>query len=175
MKPAQVIVLCEDKQHSVFAYRFLKRRTNHRVRVIFAPPSEGSGEQFVREHYPQELRALRAATVNSALIVMIDGDTSTVAQRVRQLHDSCRQLGIRPRTPQDSVALMVPKRSIETWLRYLDGHTVNETDRYSRLKPPSNCKTHVRALVDMCTVRELRDPAPPSLTAACGEYTNVFR
>lgn len=61
MKRAQVIVLCEDKQHSVFAYRFLKRRTNHRIRVIAAPPGEGSGEQFVREQYPHQLRALRAA------------------------------------------------------------------------------------------------------------------
>jgi len=34
MKPAQVIVLCEDQAHTVFVYRFLKRRTNHRVRVI---------------------------------------------------------------------------------------------------------------------------------------------
>ena len=59
MKPAQVIVLCEDKQHSVFVYRFLKRRTNHRIRVVSAPASEGSAEQFVREQYPRELKALR--------------------------------------------------------------------------------------------------------------------
>lgn len=38
MKPAQVVVLCEDKQHRVFAYRFLRRRTNHRIRVVPAPP-----------------------------------------------------------------------------------------------------------------------------------------
>lgn len=77
MKRAQVIVLCEDKQHSVFTYRFLKHRTNHRIRVIAAPPA---------------------------------GD----------------------------------------------------------------CKTHVRALIEMCTVRELRDPAPPSLIAACDEYRRVL-
>ena len=28
MKRVQVILLCEDKQHSVFVYRFLKRRAD---------------------------------------------------------------------------------------------------------------------------------------------------
>lgn len=72
MKRAQVIVLCEDKQHSVFAYRFLKRRP------------------------------------------------------------------------------------------------------YRHRQHPGDCKTHVRALIEMCTVRELRDPAPPSLIAACDEYRRVL-
>lgn len=174
MKPAQVIVLCEDQQHSVFVYRFLKRRTNHRVRVVSAPSGEGSGEQFVREQYPHQLRALRATHVNAVLVVMVDGDTTGAEERVTQLHESCRQLGIPQRTPHDRVALTVPTRSIETWLACLDGRTVNETDRYPRLERPADCKTHVRALVGMCTVRELRDPAPPSLAAACNEYRSVF-
>lgn len=174
MKRAQVIVLCEDKQHSVFAYRFLKRRTNHRIRVIAAPPGEGSGEQFVREQYPHQLRALRAAHVNAVLVVMIDGDTAGAEERATQLQESCRQLGVPPRTPQDRVALAAPTYSIETWLRYLDGHTVDETEPYRHRQHPGDCKTHVRALIEMCTVRELRDPAPPSLIAACDEYRRVL-
>ncbi len=174
MKRAEVIVLCEDKDHSVFAYRFLRRRTKHRSRVISAPSSEGSGEQFVRKQYPHQLRAIRATHVNAVLVVVIDGDNTSVAKRVRQLHESCRQLGIPPRTPQDRVGLTVPTRSIETWLRYLDGHTVNETDRYPRLERPSDCKRHVRALVEMCRSGQLRDPAPPSLAAACDEYRRVL-
>ena len=174
MKPAQVIVLCEDKDHAVFAYRFLRHRTKHRVRVIYAPRGEGSGEQFVREQYPHQLGALRTTHVNAVLVVMIDGDIASVEERIRQLHESCRQLDIRSRTPQDRVALVVPTRSIETWLRYMDGHTVNETDRYPRLKHPGDCKRHVRALVEMCRTGQLRDPAPQSLAAACEEYRRVL-
>ena len=115
MKPAQVIVPCEDKDHAVFAYRFLRHRTRHRVRVIYAP-----------------------------------------------------------RTPQDRVALVVPTRSVETWLRCLDGHTVNETDRYPRLERPGDCKGHVGVLVEMCRTGQLRDPAPRSLAVACDEYRRVL-
>ena len=43
MKPAQIIVLCEDKQQEVFVRRFLKPRTNHPIRVVSAPAGEGSG------------------------------------------------------------------------------------------------------------------------------------
>ena len=37
MKPARLIVLCEDKQQQVFVRRFMKPRTNHPIRVISAP------------------------------------------------------------------------------------------------------------------------------------------
>ena len=101
----------------------MKPRTNHPIRVISAPAGGGSGEQFVREQYPQQLRALR---------------------------------------------------NIETWLAYLNGATVDETTSYPKLEKPGQCKSHVRQLSDMCGRQELRAPAPPSLTAACVEYRNVY-
>ena len=175
MKRAQVIVLCEDKQQSVFVRRFLKRRTNHRIRVVAAPAGEGSGEQFVRAQYPQELGALRAATVNAVLVVMVDGDTAGSARRMTQLNESCRLSRIAPRTDADRVVLLVPERNIETWLAYLNGAAVDETSSYPKLPEPSHCQEHVRVLADMCGGGQLRQPAPQSLVAACGEYRNVFR
>ena len=175
MKPAQVIVLCEDKQQQAFVRRFMKPRTNHPIRVVSAPPGKGSGEQFVREQYPKQLRALRAAAVNAVLIVMIDGDPAAgPTERSEQLDASCRQFDIPPQRPGEPVALLVPKRNIETWLAYLAGTTVNETDDYPKLDRPSDCKTHVRTLSDMCSRRRLRQPAPPSLVAACDEFRNLF-
>ena len=165
MKPAQVIVLCEDKQQEVFVRRFMKPRTNHPIRVVSAPVGEGAGEQFVREQYPQQLRASRAATVNVVLVVMIDGDTAGSVQRMRQLDESCRLSGIAPRTDADRVIVLVPERNIETWLAYLGGATVEETTDYPRLDRPSDCKTHVRVLTDMCDRSQLRQPAPQSLAA----------
>ena len=175
MKPAQVIVLCKDKQQQVFVRRFMKSKTNHPIRVISPPPGGGSGEQFVREQYPRQLRALRAATVNAVMIVMIDGDAAGMAGRLRQLDESCRLSRITPRTEADRVVLLVPERNIETWLAYLSGTTVEEETNYPKLAKPSHCKEHIRALADMCDDRQLRQPAPRSLVAACGEYRSVFR
>ncbi len=174
MKPAQVIVLCEDKQQRVFVRRFMKPRTNHPIRFVSAPQGKGSAEQFVREQYPKELRALRAATVATVLIVMIDGDKNPLPRRMEQLDDSCRQFDVTPRNAGDRVVVLVPKRSIDTWIKYLEGDTVNETTRYPKLDRQSDCKTHVRTLADMCSRRRLRRPAPPSLVAACDEFRNVF-
>ena len=175
MKPAQVIVLCEDKQQRVFVRRFMKPKTNHPIRVMSTPPGGGSGEQFVREQYPQQLRALRAASVNAVLIVMIDGDATGLAGRIGQLDESCRLSHIAPRTDADRVVLLVPERNIETWLAYLNGTTVDEATNYPKLEKPSHCKEHVRALADMCDGRQLRQPAPQSLIAACGEYRSAYR
>jgi hypothetical protein len=33
-----------------------------------------------------------------------------------------------------------------------------------------DCKRHASALAEMCRQRELREPAPPSLVAACREF-----
>ena len=174
MKPAQVILLCEDKQQQVFVRRFMKPRTNHPIRVVSAPVGEGAGEQFVREQYPQQLRALRAATVNVVLVVMIDGDVAGSTERMRQLDESCRLSGIEPRTADDRVIVLVPQRNTETWLAYLGGATVDETTGYPKLDRPGDCKTHVRAPADMCTAGELRAPAPLSLFTACDEFRNVY-
>lgn len=175
MKPAQLIVLCEDKQQEVFVRRFLKHRTNHPIRVMSAPTGEGSGEQFVRKQYPRQLRALRASTVNAVLVVIIDGDTAGRTKRMRQLDESCRLLDVPPRTVTDPVIVLVPKRNIETWLAYLDGATVDETTNYPKLEKAGNCKEHVRVLAGMCSGGQLRQPAPQSLVAACDEYSIMFR
>ena len=174
VRRAQIVLLCEDKQQEVFVRRFLKPRTNHPIRAVSAPRGEGSGEQFVREQYPTELRALRAATVNAVLVVMIDGDAAGLAGRTGQLRESCVQFGIPPQRDGDRVVVLIPQRNIETWLAYLDGTTVDETTRYPRLERPGDCRRHVRALSELCERGELRAPAPPTLAAACEAYRNVL-
>ena len=175
MKPAQVIVLCEDKQQQVFVRRFVKSKTNHPIRVISPPPGGGSGEQFVREQDHRQLRALRAATVSAILIVMIDGDAAGMVGRLRRLDESCRLSRITPRTDADRVVLLVPERNIETWLAYLSGTTVEEAANYPKLEKPSHWREHIRALADMCDGRQLRQSAPRSLVTACDEYRSVYR
>ena len=135
-------------------------------------PGAGAGDQFVRDNYPAYLDAVRKR--NGILVVMIDGDNDSIEERMKQLDDACNEKGIPLRKDRDKVAIFVPKRKIETWLAYLDGERVNETDTYPRLERERECRRHVDVLEQMCAEGQLRTPAPASLEAACREYNNVF-
>ena len=170
MNRARITILCEDKQHESFIRRFLKKR-NRRVYTVSRSDS-GAGDQYVRDNYPAYLDAIRKR--NGILVVMIDGDNYSIAERLKQLNDACTQSGVSPRNTSDKVAVFIPKRNIETWLAYLDGERVNETDRYPRLERERECQRHVGVLEQMCSEGKLRTPAPESLEVACREYNNVF-
>lgn len=170
MSRPRITVLCEDKQHEAFVRRFMKRR-NRDVYVV-PRPSTGAGERFVRDQFPVYLDAVRKR--GGILVTMIDGDRHSTAQRLKQLDDACRQREVLPLRPEDNAVVFVPVRNIETWLYYLNGKEVNETDPYPRLNRERDCKPLVIALDEMCKAGRLRSPSPPSLDAACQEYLRVF-
>ncbi len=174
---AQLILLCEDAQHEAFLRRFFKRAGWHAraMRVERSPQGRGAGEQWVRERYPQELGALRRSHVSASIAVMIDADRSTIADRLEALDGACRQAGIPPRASGEPVAVFVPQRNVETWIEYLKDNDVNETDVYPKLGRERECAEPVRRLKAMCDAGELREPAPPSLVAACTEYQTRVR
>ena len=173
---AQVVLLCEDEQSACFARRFLKRRgfSAYELREVISPTGKGSGEQFVRERFPDELRAYRDAK-NTALIAITDADTMTVQDRIGTLEKQCRENQVAVRRPDEAVLMMIPGRNIETWLAYLRATEVNETDAYPKYAAESDCRDQVIALDEMCRAGELRQPAPPSLEAACEEWKRFPR
>jgi hypothetical protein len=169
----QLVLLCEDSQHEAFARRFLREMgwDTRAIRVEKAPGGRGAGEQFVRERYPVELKAHRSRPVSQALVALIDGDAEGVTARLRELDQSCRDSEVAVRAGDEAVAIFVPTWNVETWLAYLDGAAVAE-DRpsYPRLDRERECQRHVDVLARMCREGRLRQPAPSSLEAACGEY-----
>jgi len=172
---AQLVLLCEDRQHEVFARRFLARAgwPTRRLRVEKAPPAEGSAEQFVRERFPVELSAYRAnrGRVAQGLLVMVDGDDRGVTGRTAELEAACRAQGVPPRQDDDRVAIAVPTWNVETWLAYLAGSTVDESKSdYPRLARAGDCRPHVDELLELCRHGALRQPSPASLESACDEY-----
>ena len=170
MNRPKITVLCEDKQHATFIRIFLKKR-NRKIYAV-SRTDAGAGEQFVRDNYPAQLDAIRKR--GGILVVMIDGDNYSIEQREKQMDEACKQKGVSPRNLSDKVAVFAPMRNIETWLAYLDGEDVNETDTYPRLERERECRRHVDVLDQMCIEEKLRTPAPASLEAACREYDNVF-
>lgn len=166
MNRPKVTVLCEDKQHGSFIRGFLKRR--NRIGHEVPRPNSGAGERFVRDQFPAYLDAVRKR--GGILVTMIDGDNLSIEKRLRQLDEACRNQGVSPRKSTDKVVVFVPVRNIETWLAYLGGVAVNETDTYPKLRRESDCKPLVIELDKMCKAGELRSPSPPSLETACQEY-----
>lgn len=171
----QVVLLCEDLQLATFIRRFLKQRgwQARDIREVIARSGQGSGEQCVRKQYPKELNALRKRHSKTALIVGTDADEMSVADRIATLDTECQDQGIPKRETQDPVVMVVPKRNIETWFAYLRGESTNEDDTYRRYRNESDCRDDVRVLDEMCQSRKLRNPAPPSLLAACDEYKKM--
>ena len=177
MSGVRIVLLCEDSQHEAFVRRFLKYRSFRRrdIRTVALPDGRRSGEQWVRERYPVELRAIRSVQ-NAYLIVVTDADNHSTEARRAQLEGECERQGVPGRQGGDRVVVIVPRRNIETWLAWLDGSNVDECGRYPRLPRERDCATHARRLYDMChEAQRLREPVPPSLRESCEEYRRLER
>ena len=127
---SQVVVLVEDERHQRLIYRYLQRLnySSRDIRFEPLPSGRGCGEQWVRERYANAVRAYRArsAQANTALIVAIDADTGDTNRRVRQLVSALSGLALMPRTAEEKIVHLIPKRNIETWILNLNGNEVDE-------------------------------------------------
>ena len=132
-KKHKYIVLCEDKLTHCFIRRFLIAQGINGRKIVSLPlPADGCGEQYVRMQFPKQLRALRSKSFDSnVLIVAIDADKKTVQERKLQFNDACNAVEIETRTEDDKLLIFIPKRNIETWIKYFDGDIVDEEHDYA--------------------------------------------
>lgn len=179
MSRVKIVLLCEDRTTDQFIRRFLRHRNfNPRdITTLPFPHGSGSGEAWVREQFPKELKAIRTQQ-NAYLIVALDADNGSVQRRRQQLNKVCREKKVPIRTSSDPVICAIPNRNIETWMAYLDGQAVDETTDYKGW--PKDADKQAKAAADqlhtMCHEQQkLRNPAPPSLKAACKEYQILKR
>jgi hypothetical protein len=168
----EIVVLCEDRQQWVFVHRFLTKNGVHHRRIRWrpVPQGRGSGEQFVREQYPIEVteHRKRNTRLNIALVVMQDCDTRTLQERRAALE------GPQHREPDEKIVTLLPRRNIETWIRFLtDGDAVEETVRYPKLSRESDCHEAVDRLAAKQEYH-LSPNVPDSLRAACLEIRRIF-
>lgn len=134
----QAVVLCEGLQDSVFVRRALIELgyEPRRIRVLpFPHDGQGSGEQHVRERYPNEVRSHRsgAARMKTVLVVHTDADTRTVQDRYHSLEEQLDAAQMSRRGPNEAIAVLIPKRNTETWIHYFDGQTVDEATHYPKM------------------------------------------
>jgi hypothetical protein len=134
---AEVVIVAEDLRQVNFVRRSLRCvESNRQVRVVRSPTGTGSGEQFVRQQYSKEVERYRNRSTRrkAALIAVIDADTNTVAYREQQLENELKSDGQAKRKESEKIALLIPKRHIETWIACLTGEEVNETADYKSTK-----------------------------------------
>lgn len=165
----EVVILCEDLRQLQFVRRFLIRRgvARQRIRARQAPQGRGSGEQFVREQFPVEVQSLRKRPfILAGLIAVIDCDSHAAAERVTQLSQSLRNAGEEALEDSERVALLTPRRNIETWLFHLLGNEADEFSDYKMNVADRDLPAAVVAFATRCE-RDGLAAAPETLRAAC--------
>lgn len=92
-------------------------------RFARAPAGAGSGEAWVRQRYPREVRELRSKRHQRdlCLLAIRDGDRFGTDARKRELDEELVSEELAPRQARERIATPVPTWSIETWLLALLG------------------------------------------------------
>ncbi|EFI32841.1 conserved hypothetical protein [Desulfonatronospira thiodismutans ASO3-1] len=179
MRRVMIVLLCEDSQHESFIRRFLKTMgwDTRQMRIEKSPFARGSAEQWVRRRFPVEIQACRSRRTKAStmLVAMVDGDNKNPDERIRELAVECEQKNISFRDNQEPVAIAVPCRNIETWIRYLDGEQVNEDEVYPKFDHERTCRVAVARLAGLCRAEGLPGDAPSALKLACDEYNRRIR
>jgi hypothetical protein len=133
-KASQIIVLTEDRRQQTFVLRFLERAgyRSDQIRPQPLPAGKGSGEQWVRQRYADNVAAyrIRAARAATALIIAIDADTNEITHRVNQLAQALEEANLPIRTAAEQIVHLIPKRNIETWVLCLNGGETDENTDY---------------------------------------------
>ncbi|MEZ4664727.1 MAG: hypothetical protein R2911_44915, partial [Caldilineaceae bacterium] len=138
---------------------------------------KGSGEQFVRQQLIAEVREHRSKRnfqKGRALVVLIDADTLSVQERLQQLNSALEQEGLGKIKPDEKIAIFIPKRNIETWIRYANNHTADENVSYPKLSKPRTCQAEVALYVNSICKDGLPNDAPSSLVHACQELAKIL-
>lgn len=175
----RIVVLCEDKQQFTFAYRCLKR-LGFRPRDIEAKftglgRAGGAGEKYVRDQYAAEVEQVRRRHALSALLTVIDADTTTVSLRERQLSQALAGAQ-QQRAASEPIAHWIPRRNIETWIHFLLGQAVNEQLPYPKFNGRErDCEPAAKRLALIIRARE---PSPtgslPSLLHGIAETSRLL-
>lgn len=110
------------------------------------------------------------------LVVHIDADRGTVENRHQQLEKQLDTHLLDPRSPDESIALVVPRYETETWLHHFHGReNVVETESYNKFdnKEATAAQPTVLALIDLVDGKTAAPNNLPSLLMAVSELRRL--
>ena len=174
---SQTILLCEDDLQEQLVRNYLKECGLNTNPPYLLPRNasrevHGGNVTWVIHEFAKEMHACRqrhAAKANTLLIVVVDADHLTLAERRSQF------IADPPLTSSDPLVVLIPRRHIETWIRSALGESVNETDSY---KHPEPKRADVRAAAKEIYGWARNNPSPPttcapSLVSALTEWQKI--
>ncbi|MDM8519996.1 hypothetical protein QUF64_08115 [Anaerolineales bacterium HSG6] len=180
-RKVNLVIICEDVQQSSFARRYLIKRGfhNRKIRIIKCPAGAMSGEQFVRRQLISEVKLYRKKSSYGqggiALVALIDADTKSVQERLEQINSALEQEGVESIKQNERIAIFIPKRNIETWIRFAKNrNNTDENTVYSKLKKPRSCRDEVDLYVNTICKDGIPSDALPSLVHACNELVKIL-
>ena len=140
-RQVKIIVLCEDDAHESFITSYLSNCGYNANKFRVNKPSSGSGKEFVRKEYPNEVLAFRGyrrknQSQTISLVVLIDQDTPSQPDSYLDLENRLVSSGQAKRDNNEPIAIFSPKRNIETWVYHLVdlSKPVDEITDYSASK-----------------------------------------
>ena len=168
-----IVILAEDERHRMLLRRHLRKRgyTHHKIRdCAWFPAFQTPCLSFVKSEYPRQVESLRnkAHRVTSALIVVVDADDLTIGGRLSELDKLLSSAGQTQRSGTEHIAIVVPRRNIETWMYFLGGEKVDEeTDYKPRCRNFDNGTSASQFASATWPLTNLPDDSPASLKYAC--------
>jgi hypothetical protein len=179
---ANIYILVEDVEQQNLVYRFLQKCGHHRRQFRQAPltasQTGGSGEKYVRDNISKQVSALRASLskkTSAILVVMIDADTNAPSARKQQLAQALQNEGIDSPRHGEPIAILIPKRHVETWIRAALGDPVDELTDYKKPRPtPHEIKQSAEQIYEWTRPNAVvPNNMPPSLTDSFPEWHKI--
>lgn len=177
---ASIVLLVEDSRQEILIRSYLLKIGHHTrsIRVVRLTPGKGSGEQFVRERYASEVRAIRQqfAKTKACLIAMIDADIEPLENRVRQFEKALKDADESPRKSSEAIVHLIPKRNVETWILCLELEPTEEQSSFRDDKRIDSQLIKKAALTLFDWTRNnafIPDVCTPSLKSCLPEFNRI--
>jgi len=175
----RVTILGEDNVQVSFARRVLIELgySRHELYDQPVPGGDGSGEQWVRTDYPKQVALNRSKRSHQqcTLLVSIDADNRSIADRKNQLDQALTNAELAVRGNDEPIAIWVPSRNIESWLKYFAREIVDEETNYKNKVKQFNLKQAAEGFVAEFRQWELSPGNFQTLPSLLDAYTELKR
>ena len=138
----RIVLVCEGWRDSAFARSFLVA-ANVTGAVDQKVSHGGSGHDWVKTQFVEEVANLRRFSEGRGVLGLIDEDGQGVAERQREVSDRLKERQLPSISARDGRCLLLPMRNLETWLYWLTAQrngsplVLDETIDYKKSGPPA--------------------------------------
>lgn len=154
----QIDVLAEDNSLVSFCLKIVMKlgiQTNRKKIFVEPVPRKDAGFTWVHRKYPQLIKRhrARATSTSVAFVVGIDSDKKTFAERASEFDKKLEVQGMPKRQDDEQIVLVIPKRNIETWVKYFTGpvddrKNVDEDTDYKKVFKKPDFETTAKGFVE---------------------------